>query len=444
MILNLIFAIFVAMLIVVVCMIKVRHFDMNLKKWTFFFIAFFYGLIFAFVFVFTYIGANNQSNIEKLQQFNYLDFIVYFVSVMLLILGVSVGFRCKIKAHGLINENNEIFLDDSNKFKRKLAIFSIFMLFVSIVTYYLYAKAYGGFLGLLDNTMAIRNGVSRIYNQWSFFQKFGSISNISAFCLFAVYMDKKAGNKLRYFAFSFWIIAVLFSFYVIYSQGGRGAMINSLLVYILTVGFRYKSNLWSALLKHWRKLCIVPIAFLIMNMAWNRTEITSIPTLISSGYSYLYLSFYVNIHSNKFRFFYDLLIMPLMFLPSSLYSKWGVTTANQFNTYLSQGGYKGDVLGGKIITGESTTGMLTFAYMQLSIVSVFIIGLLFGLCVKKWNNRLEKMSEGSFKNVLYAYYIVYFIYNGIGGGDTSALIISNFSYFLFFFIFKLCYRIKLM
>lgn len=440
--LNIIGTAIVSLIIISVCIAKVGNFYMNLQKWTILMVMLFYGLIFGMVFIFTYLGFNSPDYLEDLLKYSAFDFFVYLCSVLVLISGISLGFKLKTKSGGLINTNNSIFLDNTNNAWRKLTYFSIAMCIFSIISYYLYSIAYGGFSGLLNYTMAIRIGTSSIRNRLSFLQKFGGISTIAGFCLFSVFTNRTVNKKLKILSFFSWCVSFAFSLFVIYSQGGRGSLINALLVYILSIGFTYKTNLWRAVRKHWKKLILIPIAFIFMNSAWKRTEVTNFASLFSSGYSFLFQSFYVNIHANQFRFFQDLIIMPLMFLPSSIYMSLGITTANQFNTYLSQGGFKGSIVNGKLITGESTTGLLTFSYMQLGIIGVFIIGILFGVCVKKWNKRVENMANTPFKNMIYAYYIVYFIYNFVGGGDTSAMIISNFPYFLFFFLYGIYYKIR--
>lgn len=437
-----IFVIFIGVIVITVGLLLISNFNMNLKKWVFLMIILFYGVLFVFVFLVKNIGENNISTETNLCNISWSELILYLCAVLLLYLGIGVGYKVKTKESGLINIRNEIFLDDSELFWNKLFNFSLIMLFISFVAYYLYARAYGGFDGLLSYTMLIRNGFSQISNRWSFLQKFGSFSHIAGFCLFSIMTSKLNTNHRRRVACFFWILSFSFSIYVIYSQGGRGAIVNVILVYILAVGFKKTKNLIRMIKKHWVKFISIPVAFLVMNSAWNRASVTSLFRFIANGYEYLFSSFFVNLHNFDFRYFIDLIYMPLMLLPSSIYRRWGITTANQFNTFLTQGGYKGSVVDGSLITGESTTGLLSFSYMQLSFIGVFVIAMIYGICLKKWNRRLEVMPDNSFKDIIRAYYIVYFVYLGVGGGDTSALVIVNFAYLVFFFLFHIYYKIS--
>ena len=291
--------------------------------------------------------------------------------------------------------------------------------------------------------MSIRNGISDINNKWSFFQKFGSLAYISGFCLFSIFINNTIEKKLRVKSFFFWIVSLLFSLYVAYSQGGRGTLVCITLVYLMTAIFSKTNNLFIMIKKHWKKFILVPIVFLIMNMLWKRSTINDLLQTLSSGYSYLFSSFFVISNKNKYRFFVDFILMPIYFLPSSLYTKIGIKTANQFNTFLMQGGYKGEIVQGKLITGESTTGFLAFAYMQLGFLGVFISSIIYGYCLQQWQKRLNYMENSTFKSMLYAYYLVYMVYFEISGGDTAAFIIVNFSYFIFFFFFGIYYKIKI-
>ena len=180
-----------------------------------------------------------------------------------------------------------------------------------------------------------------------------------------------------------------------------------------------------------------------MNIAWQRSSTNNILELLASGYSYFFSSFIVNLKNTEFRWFIDIVQIPLYFLPSSIYSKYGIHTANQFNTFLMQGGYKGEIVNGKIITGESITGILSVSYMQASFLGVFLFPLLVGICISKWQKRLLLMEKSTFKSMVYAYYVVGFVYGSVVSGDPAAFITSNFAYFVFFFIFRIYYKLRI-
>lgn len=443
MIANIIFVIIFSFMIIAICIIAIGRFNMNLKKWALLMIAVFYGAIFGLVFILTYTGHNTILNTEYINEYSIYEILIYFISVIIMIVGIEIGFKIKIRNKGIININNPVFLDNSGFFWNKLFVFSIAILLVSIVAYYLYSIAYGGFAGLLDYTIAIRSSTSDISNRWSFLQKAGSLAYISGYALFCITINKECNHKRRIQSFVFWIIALLFSLYVAYSQGGRGTLVNIVLIYILTLAFNYSNNFFHIIKKHWKKFAIVPVAFFLMNIAWRRSSTNNILELLASGYSYFFSSFIVNLKNTEFRWFIDIVQIPLYFLPSSIYSQYGIRTANQSNTFLMQGGYKGEIINGRIITGESTTGILSVAYMQASFLGIFLFALLVGICFSKWQKRLLLMEKSTFKSMIYAYYVVSFVYGGIVSGDPAAFIISNFAYFVFFFIFRLYYKVRI-
>lgn len=443
MVANIIFIIIISFIIIAICITAIGRFNMNLKKWTLLMIAVFYGGIFGLVFLLTYKGYNTILNTEYINEYGLYEILIYFISVIIMIVGIELGFKIKTKNKGIININNPVFLDNSGFFWNKLFIFSVFFLFLSIVAYYLYAMAYGGFDGLLNYTISIRSSTSDISNRWSFLQKAGSFAYISGYALFCITINKECTHKRRIESFIFWSIALFFSLYVAYSQGGRGTLANIVLIYILTLVFNYSNNFFQIIRKHWKKFISVPVAFFIMNTVWRRSSTNNILELVTSGYSYFFSSFILNLKNTEFRWFIDIVQIPLYFLPSSIYSQYGIKTANQFNTFLMHGGYKGDFVNGRIITGEATTGILSVSYMQASFLGVFIFALLVGICFSKWQKRLLLMEKSTFKSMIYAYYVVGFVYGGVVSGDPAAFITSNFAYFVFFFIFRIYYKLRI-
>lgn len=422
----------IAIIIIVVSFLCKGNGALNLKKWTFVMIAIFYGIIFLTVFFLTYLGYDRYSTAIYIKQYNSREFFSYFLSVMVMIFGFWIAFKIKTSDRGIINVNNKVFLDNSFCFWNKLINYSILMVVFSGFTYLLYTLAYGGPVELLKYTMIIRNGLQDIRNPFSIFQKFGSFAYVAGYCLFAALINHNLNIKLRTKARWGWLIAFLLSIYIAYSQGGRGTVANIFLVYIFIIVPK-TSNIVTIIIRHWRKLIIVPIIFVLVGSLWNRTINLGAGNYIAKGYSYLFDSFLFSLSNDSYRYFVEYIAFPLFFLPQSIFLKLGLKTTNMYNTYLMQGGYKGDVVGGSIITGESTTGFLSFSYYQLGVLGVFMAAIVIGICINKWNRRLETMENSTFKNMLYSYYLIQFVYYFIGSGTIYNFITSNFGYFLFFF-----------
>ena len=419
-----------------IALLLIRGKKLDLLNWTFFFIFLYYGLLYVIVITWSAEGYCDADDYRFLK--GYEDIGVQF-KYLLCCIAMLAGFYMAFYVlpqpkYGFINYKNKLYLQNDDKFWKQLTNYSILILVVSIVSYYLYAKAYGGFVGLLSHTMMIRVGLVDVANPWSFLQRFGSFSFISSYCLFSVMLNKNVVPSTRKLATFSWIISFIFSFFVAISYGGRGVVLNMLLIYMLTLVFAKSNSISSILFKHWFKILIAIVGFILTSLFW-RGEIDSPKTFIAVGYSYLFNSFTTSLNNDNYLYFVEVLIWPLFFLPQSLYMGKGFVTTNMYNTYLMQGGFKGDVVYGVTITGECTTGFLSFSYYQLGIVGVFLFSIVIGFCIKKWNNRLKIMPPSPFRNLIYAYYVIQFVYYFIGSGTVYNFIVSNFAYFVFFLFF---------
>lgn len=408
---------------------------LNLKKWSFVMIAFFYGFIYILVFKFSLMGFNDIENIRSFSQYGIEGHFLYFICVLFMSLGFIIAFNSKNKIDRLYPFDRSFFYLNNDKLWGDLYKYSIYVLIFSFITYYLYALAYGGFGGLLAYTMIIRRGAMEVANQWSFLQKFGSLSYISGFCLFAVMKNKNVNKTLRRKAKFWWLIALLFSLFVAFSQGGRGVILNLILIYMFTLIFAHSNSISGIIFKHWPKIALGILGFLIMSIFWRDSGDSDPKFFIAQGYTYLFNSFIASVNAPEFLYFQEIVYSPLFLLPQSLYMGKFFKTTNMMNTYYIQGGYKGDVINGVYIAGENTTGLLSFSYYQLGIIGVLVVSIIVGLLINRWNDRIKKMPNTPFRNMLYAYYFIQVVYYFVSSGTFYNFVITNFGYIVFFFAF---------
>lgn len=408
-----------------------------------------YAIGFPIVYIYTVKGDHHNNYTDYIAQFASTEIIYYFMLVMCLIIFTNLGWSLSIKKHSngslkykkLKNDNTHT---SNSRYISKHIKFAWVMLVVSIIFYYLYSVAYGGFIGLLSYTIAIRSGVSSISNRFSFFEKFGQFSVIATFIFFALVIDKEIKKENKKGTVSGLIISMIFSLFFLYSKGGRASIVFFILVLILIITYCNSIKLSIFFKKIFKKLILLPIAFLVMDKLWSRSSDDAIFSILVNSISYPFAAFIVNFNNGLYRFFKDFLQLPFYFLPSSLWAvKYNLKTANDQTTYLISGAYKGERIGNQLVTGTTPNDILTFSYMQADMIGVIIVGLLFGLFLRYFHNKILKQRYAGIKYMLYSYFAVNFTIKTITGGDISLIVISNWGFIIYFFLFNIYSKIRI-
>lgn len=424
-----------------------RNKTLYLIDWTMITFIFLYGIGFPLVYFSTMAGGNPSNFSYYISQFKSVEIVYYFILVICLILSTKVGWHIKtrkplsptprdLNKHDTKNQNHLLI--------RKHIKFAWVMLVISFISYYLYAMAYGGFSGLLSYTIAIRSGTMNIYNRFSFLEKAGQFSAISTYVFFALNIDKNIAKRSKRSVFSGLIMSALFSLFFLYSRGGRGSMMFFVLTMILITVYNNSDKLSMFFRKIGKRLIFLPIAFVIMDRLWSRTGESSLFSLLVSSISYPFAAFIVNFQNGAYRFFKDFIQGPFYFLPSSIWSsRLNFTTANNETTYLISGAYKGDAIGGNIVSGTTPNDILTFAYIQADIIGVIIVGFLLGVFLRYFHNKIMRQNIAGIKFMLYSYFIVRFVINLTLYGDIAQIIISNWGFIIYFVLFGIYKKTKI-
>ncbi|WP_404429631.1 O-antigen polymerase [Sutcliffiella horikoshii] len=421
----------------------------ELVGWTLLFCVFLYGIGLPLVFLSTYEGKNLLEKAHYIEQYDSMAIIYYGLLVCVMMSTIYIGWLLVNNLNIVIFKRNKNDLTKHSNSQvtniNKLIRFAWFLLFFSIVTYYLYTMAYGGFIGLLTYSKAIRAGVSDVPNQFSFFKQFGQFAIISAYIFFAMAIDKKISKNVKKGCYFGALLSGLFSLYVLFSWGGRGSIL--FLIFVYSLGYIYnKSELFlSVLKKNLKYITLLPVVFVIMSKISNSSGNLGVFTLMISTLSYHFIAFIVNFNVSTYRWFQDLLYTPLYFLPSSIWKNtFNIDTANSYTTYLVNGGTKGEVIGGRVVTGTAPNDFLTFSYMQANIIGVIVVSLLLGMFLRVIHNKIMTIKMHGIKWVLYSYCIVHIAIRTITGGDVSQVVIGNWAFFvsIVLFYFYKNFRIK--
>lgn len=420
-----------------------RSKKLELLDWFLISMATFNGIGFSFVIFYTNIGRNSYIHSRLILNFDVLMSISYILLCFLILFSVVFGWYLaagvKKTTGKKVSINNHY--DSNSKFQNKLLIVAWVMLVISIFSYGLFTRAYGGFIDYLDFSSARRSGVFVVANSFSFLQRFGSLSFFSSFIFFSYLIDseyKIRNNKSNLIGF---ILSASFSLYVLFSWEGRIGFVFYIATFFLGyILYTYKSTF--AFIRKFSFFIIFSFIFLIFidTFLGRSGGDLGVIDLFTKELSFPFASFYSIFESGEYRWFFDVLTAPLLILPMKI---WGgvlnIDTASSFNTFLLLGARKGEAG----VYGETPVDLLSFAYLQGSFLGVVIIGLTGGIGLYILQQVINKIPIKSFRSVVSAKIILYVAIMTVLYGDPQHILVRNFDIIFGFIMIKLLLKIRL-
>lgn len=411
--------------------------NLELIDWFLLALGTFNGVLFSFV-VITTLSGKNASPIFTLviSKLTFLNISSYIFFNILILVCVSFGWsftkllnkKCKIKKFS--NEYKDNYLN-------KLVFFSWFLLIVSIFSYWLYVKAYGGFLEYIPYSRAIRSGVFTIRNPFSFLQRFGGFAFLSSYLFFSFILDRTKRKKSFYFGF---IISFLFSTYVLYSWVGR----VSFVIYLGTFLLGLTLNNYRSILNFTKRIIYLLVGlFIVLVSADTLLRRSSgqygLFEILSKELSFPLVSYLSVVQSAHYRWFIDLIIFPFYILPMRIWSGLlGIETASSYNTFLLLGKRKGETG----VFGELPLDFLSFSYLQANILGVIVVSLVFGIFLFLLQRSLNKIPLTNVRSIISANVILNIAVISVLYADPQHIIAANFPIIMGFIIFVIFFKIK--
>ena len=291
--------------------------------------------------------------------------------------------------------------------KKFLGRISWIFLLLGVITYWLYARPYGGFSGLLKYSALIRSGRFAeigIDNPLSFLQRFGGLGMFSAF-LFEGLLFEAHSVKEKFVNLMGLILASVFSFYVLYSWKGRLMLLVFLLTLLLGLlfwrkGFTLRSVLYGLFFS--ALLSIVGLPFVTLLIAPGKSSSSAVQ-LLAKELSFPAASFAAVVEAPEIRWMRDIAFWPIYFLPERLWKMgWGIDTASDYITLLIMGAPKGEAG----VTGSIPADFVTFGYLQGGPFGLAIWAMLWGVMLCWLDRWLARLSLRGLQQVLYAFAVL--------------------------------------
>ena len=410
-------------------------------------LATFNGLGFTFVIWASSTGQNSWFWQQYINNYDNSAAIIYLISSFLLGLASCFGwylFKMIFRPHRSI-KNIEYSEEVMLRYSKKIQRVAWLLLLLSIILYGLYSRAYGGYIGLLSHSIAIRSGISVINNPFSFLQRFGSLSFVSSYIFFSLLIDKsnakQSGKRGNFIGC---LCSLGFSLYVLFSWAGRvGALVYVFTFILGYVLYNFHANFYTVSKTIRRSLyaaVALPTFLIGLDTILGRSNRQlGITEFFAKELSFPFASFLLQLNQSNFRFFKDVFVSPLFLLPQRIwFSKLNIEVASSFNTFIFFGAQKGEFG----VTGSIPVDMLTFSYMQASILGVVVIGLLWGGLLCYLDGVCRRVPVKGLRAVMYSNLVLNVAALSVLYGDPQHIIIRNFAMILGFIAINIVGKLK--
>lgn len=423
---NVIFALVGGLLFSLALYTYVLHSLMKKKKlelleWFLLAIGTFNGIVFGFVIWATSIGRNPFSLSGWFIQFDTYNVSMFFLLNFVLSLSVFFGW------HFSVSTTRKRRMEKKYKpqyIYKKLILTAWVSFLLAFIAYALYTRPYGGFIGILDYSRAIRSGVVGISNPFSFLKPFGSLAFFSSFIFFGALIDKKQKFVQKKIILLGFILSFLFSIYVLYQRQGRLSIVSFLVIFILAlVLYNYKS-----ILTFIRKIIGILISSILLIIVADflleqSGKELGIIELFAKELSFPFVSYIFQFNYGEYNWFKDILIAPVFILPQRIWSGvFNIETTSSLNTLQILGARKGEAG----VTGEIPIDMVTFGLMQGSILGIVVVGILFGYILHKISVRINLIPIKSIRSIIFATVVIKVVILSVFYGDPEQIISRNF------------------
>lgn len=330
---------------------------------------------------------------------------------------------------------------DSAQLHRRSAyrVTAWFALVAGILSYWLYARAYGGFITLWLYVMipSQRFAVNfwQMENPFTFLNRFGALTWFATLLFFGLVLSQRSSPK-RHIADSIGLIISLPIALFILSTWTARVFVASFF-FLLIVAYLY----WRQIPVQWFVTAILALFCIGTVTVWGVTVVLdpfkleqNLLTFYAKEASFPTMSFFGAIEREDYRYFSDLIATPLHFVPQRiLYGVLGLETASDVNTrwFLGEREGEGDVGYGIPVD------FLTFGYMQAGVAGIVIHGLLAGYLLSLLGSLVNSLSLSGVRSTLYAYCSIMVAALSVAYTDPAHIVRRNLHFFIGFAVLSL-------
>ncbi|MGO0062398.1 hypothetical protein ACTID9_20650 [Brevibacillus fluminis] len=281
------------------------------------------------------------------------------------------------------------------------------LFFLSFVSYYLYTKAYGGFIGIFHYTTAIRGGWIDVENSWSFLQRFGGLSMFSSYLFYCGLMYQAPRFRKPVHLWAGFAVSFLFSIYVLLTWEGRLGLATYILTFFLTrmINNPKDTRMWKTaglfttfgiLLYYSRSAIALAKDALLGSTAAEQSHLAQfdIFDFYLKEFSFPLVSIYTSVKETYHGFFSTRLFLDyptavLYLIPKS----WMPPIPDKIstiNTHFIDPGF----------VGEIPTDMISLGVYNLGVFGAPVLAVLFGIFARVLQHQMTKIYPSSLRAIM--------------------------------------------
>jgi len=310
-------------------------------------------------------------------------------------------------------------------------------LVLAVVSYWVYARPFGGFINLLSYTSMIRSGLlegSGLDTSYSFLKRFGGFSFFSSLLFWGMILSHKTLFRASIYLWIGFVLAFFFSVYVLYSWGGRIGLLSFIAVIPLGFYFNKKGYGFHTL---FRVMVFVMIALVVLPVSsalWGKDkEVLPVAEFYVKEMSFPLYSFTKGYDFNEYRFMKDMFLMPIFVLPKRIWSDMmGVETVSNINTRRVMGHSKGKYG----VTGTVPVDFINLGMIQGGAVGVMLVAFVFGCLFAQLDKWIMISWKKGFREIIYSYVVVFIVSMTVLYSDPQHIVIRNFHFIAGFFVIR--------
>lgn len=390
---------------------------MTLLDWSLLAIGGMYGLGWAVVVIVTQTGGNPTWE----RWINPFESLYPMHTVAALLLTVSMIGGWYLSAPLLRRSQPVRHYSDCDQNTRLWTHASWLMLILAVLIQWLYAQAYGGLIGMLDFSIAIRSALFNevLDNRWSFLKPFGGLAMIAAYAFFGLWLE----GRYKLGAIIGLVLSFVFSLYILYSWLGRLGLMVFLITFPLGAALARRRNPIKLILFAISTFAVTLVSTYGISLWFNIKAADNLLAFLTRELSFPFGSFFAQWSNGEhlFRFFRDFTVAPLYLLPSSWWINW-IEPVNQVNTAVIMGAPKGEAG----VTGGIPVDLLTLGLMQLHIFGIPIIGLMYGVSLRVLQSLTDRIPLIGIRGTFEAYIALKIAVTAVFYAQPNLVITGNF------------------
>lgn len=387
----------------------------------------FHGVLLIFVYWLATVGQLEAQSFVELA--SYPDSYVWVYTGLVVVfatgtfLGASVGWGGRATTR-----KAAWFSTPTQEADRRLIFAGWVLLLISIVSYWLYARAYGGFVDFVINSRAIKSGQFSdfaITNRWSFMGRFGGLAFVASFLFWGRFIAAPRKGSISLWAKTGLVASFIVSFYVLLTWWSRGYFIFYIIAFPVSALVRKYRLKFGARMISTLGVVLLVLAGLLGAANYTLKGVQSPERMIAragADVSIRILPTFVLVEEPEYRWFRDIAQSPAYTLPKRIWEDNIVDhTASDVMTIKMRGAEKGE----SGVTGAVVIGAVPFALMQGGVVGLAVLSVFWGMLLAFLDRWLLVRLPPGFSETIYAYIVFRFVVSSIWGADPAVVIYNH-------------------